>query len=284
MGTVYRGVDRQTGNAVAIKHLRADSANSVRVERFRLEGEILRRLNHPNIVQLLDTVEAKGEHYLIMELMEGGSLRELLDRSKFLEIRRVLALSIEIVDALTRAHHLRIIHRDIKPANVLLAPDGTPRLTDFGIALTEGSDITEPGAVMGTVSYISPEMLHGGGADHRSDIWSFGVMLYEMLTGRPPFRAGHIGVMVHSILNDPVPDIETLRADVPVDLVDLTYRMLAKEPAERIPGFRLVGAELESIMQGRGSISSQVRMPVVQADSTDANHSVHNLPTPTRPF
>ena len=284
MGAVYRGIDRQTGNAVAIKHLRPDLADSDKVERFKREGEILRRLNHPNIVQLLHTVETNGEQYLIMELMEGGSLRDLLNGPQPLEIQLVLGMSIEIVDALTRAHHLKVIHRDIKPANVLLAPDGTPRLTDFGIARTEESDITETGTVMGTVSYISPEILLGKGTDSRSDIWSFGVMLYEMLTGTVPFKGDHIGAVVHSILNDPVPDIETLRSDVPADLIDLTYRMLAKGPAERIPSFRLVGAELESIMQGRGSISSHAKVPLVQSDITDSKHLVDNLPAPATPF
>jgi len=268
MGTVYRGIDRQTGNRVAIKHLRADITDSQKVERFKREGEILRRLNHPNIVQLLDAVESNGQHYLIMELIEGGSLRESLDRTPRLEIQQVLSLAIEIVDALTRAHHLKVIHRDIKPANVLLAADGTPRLTDFGIARIAESDITKSGIVIGTLNYISPEILQGKSADRCSDVWSFGVMLFEMVTGTLPFKGDqHVGTVIHSILNDPVPDIESLRSDVPIDLIDLIYRMLAKEPAKRIPGFRLVGVELESILLGRGSSSARGRMLVPRHDS-----------------
>jgi serine/threonine protein kinase len=145
MGTVYAGVDRRTGKRVAVKHLRADIADSDAVERFRREGEILRRLNHPNIVQLRDVCQQEAQQYLVMEYVAGGSLRQMLDQSPRLPVSQALSLSIEIADALARAHHLGIVHRDIKPANVLLAADGTPRLADFGIARTAGAGITATG-------------------------------------------------------------------------------------------------------------------------------------------
>ncbi len=220
--------------------------------RFRWEGEILRRLNHPNIVQLLDAIESHGRRYLIMEFVEGGSLREKLDGTQRLGIRQALSLSIEIADALTRAHHLNIIHRDIKPANVLLAGDGTPRLADFGVARIEQLGLTRAGTIIGTIGYISPELLQGKSANAQSDVWSFGVMLFEMLTGALPFKEDHSAAgLIRSILNDPMPDMESLRPELPTGLIDLVSRMLAKEPAERIPSFRVVGTELESLLEGQ---------------------------------
>src|SRR5262245_59113925 len=143
MGTVYRGRDRQTANEVAVKRLRAGVVDATSVERFRRSGALLRRLNHPNIVQLLDAYESRGEHFLVMEYVAGGSLRQELDRVASLPLRRVLSIAIEVADALARAHHLGVIHRDIKPANILIAGDGTPRLADFGIARTVSSNLTE---------------------------------------------------------------------------------------------------------------------------------------------
>ena len=134
MGTVYLAHDRQTGQPVAIKALKSEllAANRDIVERFVREGEALRRLNHPNIVKMLESVEENGQRYLVMEYVGGGSLADLLADGRQLALDRVLQIALELADALTRAHHLKIIHRDIKPANVLLAEDGTPRLTDFG--------------------------------------------------------------------------------------------------------------------------------------------------------
>ncbi len=285
MGVVHSGVDRHTGQRVAIKCLHADLADSAMVDRFRREGETLRRLNHPNIVQLLDVAHSDEQHYLVMELVEGGSLREKLDQTPRLDIQHVLSLSIEIVDALTRAHHLKIIHRDIKPANVLLAADGTPRLADFGLARVEGADLSVPGTIVGTIKYLSPELLQGKDVSPSTDIWAFGVMLFEMVVGSPPFKSDRdFAKLAGSILNDAVPDIEALRPDVPAPLADLIYRMLAKDPAERIPSFRLVGVELEFLMQGRTGDSAFVRKPKPLPDLSDAKGPFENLPAQTTPF
>ena len=219
------------------------------VQRFIREGEALRQLNHPNIVKLLDAVHENGRYYLIMELVDGGSLDEILKQTPLLPINDVLNIALDLADALTRAHRLNIIHRDIKPANVLLAKDGMLRLTDFGIARVIGSDITEAGSVLGTVAYIAPEVLQGKQADARSDIWSMGLMLFEMLIGEHPFKADQqSGGLIHAILNGSLPDLEALRPDAPPALVDVINRMVAKDPAERIPRMRLVGSELEAIL------------------------------------
>ncbi len=253
MGDVFQGRDRQTGELVAIKQLKPDIVNETPdlLERFRREGEALRELNHPNIVKMLAAVEEDGLHYLIMQYVEGGSLRDLLDRHPQLPVDQVLAIGIELADALTRAHHLKIIHRDLKPENVLLTEEGAPLLTDFGVArIGTRTRVTETGSVIGTYSYLSPEACMGEDLDPRTDIWSFGVMLYEMLAGQRPFDASQSTAVLLAILNNPLPDLAALRPDVPLSLADLISRMLQKEREQRVPSVRLVGAALEAILEG----------------------------------
>ncbi|HVO71163.1 MAG TPA: protein kinase [Aggregatilineaceae bacterium] len=253
MGDVYRGADTHTGEPVAIKRLHQDIVedNPDIVDRFRREGEALRQLNHPNIVKLLDAVEEDAKQYLIMEYVGGGSLRDLLDEQSRLPMEAVLNIALDLADALTRAHRMNIIHRDIKPDNVLLAEDGTPRLTDFGVArLGDRSRLTQSGSVIGTYAYLSPEACNGLELDERADIWSFGVMLFEMLAGRVPFQETSTAAILTAILTKPAPDLQRLRPGTPPALIDLIHRMLEKDRDRRIASVRLIGAELEAIIRG----------------------------------
>jgi predicted ATPase len=267
MGDVYRATDTHTGELVAVKALdpRVVARDPGILERFAREGEALRQLDHPNIVRMVAAVEQNGQHYLVMEYVAGGSLEDLLEatrpdranQSSFenlsgLSIPRVLEIALDLADALTRAHRLGIIHRDLKPANVLLAEDGTPRLTDFGIAyIADTPRLTQTGVLVGTVDYLSPEACEGETLDERGDIWSFGVMLYEMLSGVRPFGGKSLSATLTAILTQPVPDLAQRCPDAPEALVDLVYRMLEKDREQRIPSVRLVGAELEAILKGR---------------------------------
>lgn len=297
MGEVFRGVDTKTDTPVAIKVLRSELATQDMVQRFVREGETLRQLNHPNIVKLLDAVHDHGRYYLIMELVDGGSLDQTLRQMPVLPVNEVLNIALDLADALTRAHRLNIIHRDIKPGNVLLAKDGMLRLTDFGIARVIGSNITEVGSVLGTVAYIAPEVLQGRQADARSDIWSMGLMLFEMLIGEHPFKAQQeSGGLIYAILNEPLPDLEALRADVPDALIDVINRMVARDPAERIPRMRLVGAELEAILNSDSAhttFETQATQLVVRVEpasrfktphATPSDSIRNNLPLQTTPF
>jgi serine/threonine-protein kinase len=252
MGTVYGGVDTETGQLVAIKHLRPEKVASRPdlVSRFAREAEALRSLNHPNIVKVLTTIQENNQHYLVMEYVGGGSLHELLEEEERLSVARTLDIALDLADALTRAHRLNIIHRDIKPSNVLLAADGTPRLSDFGAARVEQSQgLTQTGALIGTIDYLSPEACQGEPLDARADIWAFGVLLFEMLTGERPFTRPNIAATLTAILNDPVPDLAARLPIMPPDLVDLIYRMLVKDRETRLASVRLVGAEIEALMQ-----------------------------------
>jgi DNA-binding SARP family transcriptional activator len=256
-GEVFRGRDRMTGQPVAIKWLKTDLADRHLdlVARFVREGAALRRLNHPNIVGILDTFEHAGRYAIVMEYVPGGSLRALLEQARPLRLSQVLTLILELADALSRAHHLGIIHRDLKPENVLLAADGTPRLTDFGLARWEqdATALTQSGTLFGSPAYMSPEAVRGEELDARSDIWSLGVMLYELLAGRRPFEGAQITPVLASILEDPIPDLRQYRPDVPPALLDLLGRMLLKERARRLSSMRQVAAELEAIRAGRAS-------------------------------
>ena len=222
---------------------------------------------------MLAAEDCDDTHFLVMEYVSGGSLLDVLNSEKKLSIQRTLYIALDLADALTRAHRLNILHRDIKPANVLIAEDGTPRLTDFGMARVQDVRVTQSGMIVGTLSYLSPEALHGNKIDERADIWAFGVMLFEMLTGERPFPETNPGALITSIMTKPVPDLETIRPDAPTALVDLVYRMLAKDVNARIPSVRLIGAELESII--RGDTSS---MQAVAPPDTDGRFVT---PTPT---
>ena len=266
-GEVYRGRDTETGQVIVIKRLKPEllAQQPDVVGRFVREGELLCQLNHPNIVQMIATEkirfseEIEGEQCLVMEYVAGGSLRNLLDAQGQLPVVRVLDIALELADALSRAHHLGIIHRDLKPANVLLAEDGTPRLTDFGISRMmqrEGTQLTEIGVMMGTIDYMSPEACRGEELDAQADIWSFGVLLYEMLTGELPFQGEHFTATVLAILNNPTPDLLSLCPEVPPALVRLIGQMLVKERERRMslgdasPGrMRQVAAELDRIRE-----------------------------------
>ncbi len=254
MGDVYRANDAQTGEPVAVKALNPGvvARDPDIVARFVREGEALCQLNHPNIVKMVAAIEEGGRHYLVMEYVEGGSLQDLLAAQGPLPSVRVVEIALDLADALTRAHRLGIIHRDLKPANVLLAEDGTPRLTDFGMAqVADSPRLTETGMLVGTVDYLSPEACQGEPLDERADIWAFGVMLYEMLTGERPFRGKTLSATLMAILTQPVPDPAQLSPGIPEAMVDLVYRMLEKDRQQRIPSVRLVGVELEAILKGR---------------------------------
>ncbi|MBN1681028.1 MAG: protein kinase [Anaerolineae bacterium] len=253
MGDVYLGTDTLDGEPVAIKALHPYIVrdNPAIVDRFQREGEALRQLDHPNIVKILDTIEEDGDHYLVMEYVSGGSLRDLIEQEGRLPIENILNIALDLADALARAHRMNIIHRDIKPDNVLLAEDGTPRLTDFGVAhLGDRTRLTQTGSVIGTYAYLSPEACNGLELDERADIWAFGVMLYEMLIGRLPFEETGTAALLTAILTKPAPDITRFRSDIPPALTDLLVSMLEKDRGNRISSVRLVGAELEALIRG----------------------------------
>ena len=260
MGNVYKGTDILTGETVAIKQLRFELTHNMpeMVERFLREGEALRRLNHPNIVKVLATSDEGSQHFIVMEYVSGGSLADLLIKQPQLPIERVVSIGLELSDALSRAHHLHILHRDIKPGNILLAEDGTPRLTDFGLArIGELPGLTEVGSILGTFHYLSPEAVENQEVNERSDIWSFGVVLFEILTGRLPFDGDSPFEVIWAIKTQPLPPLENLRNGIPPSLASLVRRMLRKDSPARVASARQVGVELETIQKELRTMATQ---------------------------
>jgi serine/threonine-protein kinase len=255
-GDIFLGRDTLTGEPVAIKRLKPEivTQDPDIVARFLQEAEVLRRLDHPNIVKLLAVAETEAGTMIVMEYIPGGSLRDLLDKEPRLPLRHALDIALELADALARTHHLGIILRDLKPATALLAAYGSPRLSDFGIArMTQGETrLTQTGSFLGTVAYLSPEACQGGELNERHDIWSFGMMLYEVLAGQLPFAADNPVAMIQAVLTESVPDLMQSRPDVPLKLVALIERMLSKDSAMRPSRMRQIAAELEAIRDDVG--------------------------------
>jgi serine/threonine-protein kinase len=247
MGKVYRAHDRQTKQDVALKVIAHDLApDREMLERFRREGSALRQLRHANIVAFVDMFVHQGQQVIVMEYMPGGSLHTLIRRGALPAVR-AREIALDLCDALIHAHRLGIIHRDIKPENVLLAEDGTPKLTDFGVArlLATNTRLTGTGTQVGTPYYMSPEAWEGKPLDAQADVWSLGVVLFEMLTGQVPFAGDTAAAVMTKVLMTPPPDLLTLSPDVPQALVKIVEHALARDKAERYLTMRQMSAELE---------------------------------------
>jgi serine/threonine protein kinase len=236
MGVVYLGRDPKINRAVAIKTLRFENdvepeeTKSVR-ERFFREAESAGTLNHPNIIRIFDAGEDNEIAFIAMELLEGEDLKKYVDKANLLPVPLIVEYVATIADALDYAHAHGVVHRDIKPANVMLLKDGTLRVTDFGIARITSTSKTATGTVLGTPSYMSPEQLSGKKIDGRSDLFSLGVMLYELLTGEKPFAGESIATLLFRIASENHPDPRLKRPDrITASLNTVIDKALTKDP------------------------------------------------------
>ena len=234
MADVYCAEDLQLGRRVALKLLyRRFAEDEEFVERFRREASSAAGLQHPNVVAVFDRGEFDGTYYIAMEYLEGRSLKQLVRQEGALDPDRAIDLVIQILKAARFAHRRGIVHRDIKPHNVIVDDEGRAKVTDFGIARAGASDMTETGSIMGTAQYLSPEQAQGHPVDARADLYSIGVVLYELLTGRVPFDAeSAVTIALKQVSEEPVPPSEFNPA-VSDQLEDVVMRALQKDPAYR---------------------------------------------------
>ena len=260
MGEVYRATDTKLGRDVALKVLPAEMAQDLeRLGRFRREAKSLAQLDHPNIVTIYSVEECDGVHFLTMQLVEGQPLDRLICEGG-LPLEQIVEIASALGDALAAAHEKGIVHRDLKPANVMVSNEGRVKVLDFGLAKdVRGSNLgdatmtsasrTEVGVVMGTPAYMSPEQTSGRPLDHRTDIFSLGVLLHEMATGRRPFEGSSSAELVSAILRDTPPSVTDMRPDLPSDLARIVRRCLEKDPRHRLQTARDVSNEFRDMVR-----------------------------------
>ena len=263
MADVYCAEDSQLGRRVALKVLHMRFAEDREfVERFHREASSAAGLQHPNIVAIFDRGEWDGTYYIAMEYVEGRTLKEVVREKAFAPPEAAIDITLQILRAARYAHKRGIVHRDIKPHNVLIDHEGRVRVTDFGIARAGTSDMTETGSIMGTAQYISPEQAQGRPVDARSDLYSVGVVLYELLTGRVPFDAETpVTVALMQVNEPPIPPME-IKPDIPPALDAIVMRALEKDPARRFADADEFIAALESARQAPQQVIAP--LPVVE--------------------
>jgi serine/threonine-protein kinase len=275
MGEVHLAVDERLGRRVAVKIMsRAVSEYSDSVERFRREAVVVARLNHPNIAQVYDYGVEDGAHYIVMEYAAGSDLSRVLRERGPLEADEALSLTAQVCAALAVAHRAGVVHRDIKPGNVIVGPDGSVKVTDFGIARALGQTaLTDAGTVLGTAQYLPPEQARGESATPASDLYALGILLYQMVTGTPPFTGDSPVAIAMRHLDEPVPAPSASVPGLPTVVDRVVARATAKVPGDR---YRDADAMARAV---RATDTTDAFHP---ADASAASAATRALPTPTQ--
>jgi len=274
MGVVYKAQDTKLKRTVALKFLRPQALGSEEEKtRFVHEAQAAAALDHPNICTVYEIDEAEGHTFISMACIEGQSLKDRI-ASAPLKLDEVIDIAIQVASGLQEAHEKGIIHRDIKSANIMLTEKGQTKIMDFGLAkLAGGMQLTKTGTTMGTVAYMSPEQARGEEVDHQTDIWSLGVVLYEMVTGQMPFKGEHEQAVIYSILNSDPQPITGLRTGVPMELDRVIAKILGKSADERYPHINDILVDLRSL---RKTLESEA---LKDQDATTKTHpSIAVLP------
>ncbi len=304
MGVVYRANDPMLNRTVAIKTINMDEAENEGMAeyeaRFYTEAKAAGGLNHPNIIIIYDIGKSSHLVYMAMEYIEGRELRELLTEGQPLPVVQAIDVAAQVGEGLAYAHQHQVVHRDIKPANILLTAEGRAKIADFGIARMRSSETrTQTGIILGSPKYISPEQVVGKRADHRSDIFSLGVILYQCLTGSTPFNGEGLSALMYQITNHDPPPPSSVNAQVPVMLDYIIAKVLAKAPEARYQSAADLANDLrECRLQMEGgsaaNLSATAPIPIMPAlaaaaaaaalprPAADAADDVVGQPTPTK--
>src|SRR6187402_2155704 len=250
MATIYRATDTGLGRDVALKLLRPEYLRDPDFSaRFRQEAQSAASLSHPNVVTVYDYGEDPSGPYIVMELIDGEDVATILRRSGALPPRQVARIGSAVARALAAAHARGLVHRDVKPGNILIGTDGQVKVADFGIARAIAeAQVTLPGTTLGSVHYFSPEQARGEPATSSSDIYSLGIVLFEMLTGTRPFEGDSAASVALARLSGPIPDPMTVRPAVPADLAAITRRALALDPRDRWPTAGMMADALDATL------------------------------------
>src|SRR5215204_2852673 len=259
MSSVYRAFDPMLERWVAIKLMHRDISNDPdQLERFRREARAVAQLNHPHVVTVIDAGEDDGTPYIVLEFVEGETLKDRIRREDRLPVSEAVAYAIETGRALSCAHEHKLVHRDIKPQNILIDRDGRAKLTDFGISRSlESQGLTATGRVLGTTDYVSPEQALGHDVTEQSDIYSLGIVLYEMLVGEAPFRADTQVAVAMKHVREPLPDVQRLRPEISAALAAVVERATAKETANRYARVCEMTHDLEEVLAMEAARSGQ---------------------------
>ncbi len=268
MGVVYLAEDTKLDRSVALKFLPAHLLGNEDIRaRFEREAKAAASLHHPNICPVYEIDEADGKSFISMAFIEGETLHQKIARGP-MALEQALAIAQQIAEGLDAAHAKGVVHRDIKPENVIVDSKGRATIMDFGLAqLTEASRLTRTGETLGTVIYMSPEQTDGSGADQRSDIWSLGVVLYEMVTGQQPFKGDYDKAVMYSILNEPHEPITAIRAGLPMELEVLIGKCLEKDADQRY-------SDVGELSKDLGSLAEKVKLGGSRLVSAGASQAV----------
>ncbi len=281
MGTVYLGYDPMLDRKVAIKVLAPHLVwEPGFVERFLREARSAARLRHPNIVTIYDVGQQEDRYYIVMEYLAGQTLAQYIAQGGPFSSKHALPVLSQLADALDYAHRQGLIHRDVKPGNVIVAGDGRATLTDFGVArAVQETRLTATGSIVGTPQYMSPEQARGDPVDHRSDLYSLGVVAYEMLTGRTPFAATTPHAVLHKLIYEAPPPLRSLRPDLPPAVETVMARALSKEPDARYQTAREMIAALEGALTAPAGQQAELP-PTVAAAPPSPRQGEREPPAP----
>jgi len=271
MGVVYKAEDTKLKREVAIKFLPHHiSSNEEERQRFEIEAQAAASLNHPNISTIYSIEEVDDDVFIVMEYIEGQEVKDKI-KADPISTDEAINIAVQIAEGLEAAHKKGIVHRDIKSQNIMIKNDGKVKIMDFGLAKIKGGvQLTKIGTTVGTVDYMSPEQARGEEVDQRTDIWSFGVVLYEMLTGKVPFKGDYDQAIIYSILNEDHPSLLTVQDDIPIELETIVNKVLDKKPEERYQKMSEVIMDLQNLAGTISKVSDTTKNSIIDSRSSIA--------------